>query len=225
MLGYINDKKDYYTGNLIDYNIKRAVGRSGGTEKHYLLFKHLLTYSIFNRTLNAPIHDTRAAQACIFLYPINIRVFLSLVLYKEELNLIEEYSTYDLDLDLVHPNLQIAFSRVVSRAYQSQRLYQALSNVNDSVVLTDDYLSDFKLLFNLNKKVNLDSNNIEENIERVFNAFNSRSSFNRKFISVAYNNNRMDAIVALTNALNYKPFSTNLLLQTAERWLLETSNT
>ena len=87
MLGYYKDKKVFVQGDLIENQIRRAVSKSGGTIQHYNMFNHLINYSIWNETLEAPIHDTRAAQCLLFIFPPAIRIFLSLVLYKEELNI------------------------------------------------------------------------------------------------------------------------------------------
>ena len=88
MLVYLKNKKDFFNGNAIEFSLKQAIAKSGGNHKHYSFFKELLSYSIWNNDTNLPMHDTRAGQSLLFLYPINVRVFLSLVLYKEEINII-----------------------------------------------------------------------------------------------------------------------------------------
>lgn len=225
MLGYVKNKRNFYTKDFKDYKIREAIAYSGGTQRHYSVFDTLLNYSIWNETLNGPLHDTRAAQACLFLYPAPVRIFLSLVLYKEELNLIDEFSSYNLNTDLVIPTTQLLNSNIIKRVYMSKRLFSVLDTMEDNPVLTDDFLSPLKLYFNIKDKINLDSMDVTQNILTVLNIFNESREFNTKFIQVAYNNNRMDAIVALCNQLNYKAKSTNMILQTTEKWLLETSNT
>lgn len=225
MLGYVKNKRNFYTKDFKDFQLREAIAYSGGTQRHYAVFNALLNYSIWNTSLNGPIHDTRAAQACIFLYPAPVRIFLALLLYKEELNLVKEFSSFNLSTDLILPSTQILYSNISNRVYMSKRLLTILDTMEDDPVLTDDFLGPLKLYFNIKESLNLDSTDITRNILTVFNTFNESREFNTKFIEVAYSNNRMDAVVALCNQFNYKPKSTNLILQTTERWLLKTSNT
>jgi hypothetical protein len=137
MLGYINDKRDYYNKDNKSYYLRRAIAMSGGIQKHFAIFDNLLSFSIWNQSLNIPLHDTKAAQACLFLYPSSVRIFLSLVLYKEELNLIEECSVnYQLIKELTTPAYQIQYANVVRNTYTSKRLFGLLQNIDENVIRT-----------------------------------------------------------------------------------------
>ena len=224
MIGYLKDKKDYYQGNTADFALKRGVAKSGGTQAHYELLKLLITSSIYNTTLNTPLHDTKAAQSILFLFPVNVRIFLALILYKEELNIAQDYQNYSLDLNILSPLQQIEYSTIITKSPVSKRIINTLDNYSQNLILNNQHLHELKLLLNLKEPIDFEDRVLKNNLLKVFKLFNTGFSFADKFIEVAYTNNRQDAAVAICNSLNYNSSSINLILQAIEIWQLETSN-
>ena len=218
MLVFLKDKLSYIKDDNINYSLKLAVAKAGGTQRHYNFFKELLTYSLWNNSMNRPLHDTRAAQSLLFLYPTRIKTFISLILYKEELKLMEEFKEQSISSNINKPSTQLRLNTLVNKYNVSNTLLEVLDNLPEDFILNDAHLRDLKLIFNISKPLDFENRTLKENLERVFNTFEDKSEFNNSFLKLAYTNNRSEAAVAISKTLNYKPAGINLILQTIEKW-------
>lgn len=224
MIGYTRNNFDKYHNNYYEHDIKRAVALSGGNGRHYEMFKYLLSHSVYNDSMQLPLHDTRAGQSLLFAFPIGLRIFVSLILYKEELNILNQYKNNSLTNNIIHPITPLYYSTIVSQGFISKRLYNTVRAIDDTLILNNEHLSDLKLLLNIQDTVNLDSRDIKENLNTAFNIYNISNGQYDTFIDITVNNDRYAAIAAITRALNYKAKSKTILMRANERWLMQTSS-
>jgi len=226
MLGYIKNKSNIYNTNSIDRLLENAVSFSGGTQQHFNIFKNILSYSLWNRTANIPLHDTRAAQHLLFLYPLRIQVFLSLIFYKQDLIVRNSFSDiYDIENNIIRPEEVLRLNSVITRNYLSIEVIQLFNIINDDIILTDDYLSQITEHFSLNKSINSLNTNLREAIINLFNIFNINNPNNETFLDVAIDNDRVRSIDTIARYLNYKQRSRTILSQAVNQWQHQTSST
>jgi len=226
MLGYIKNKSDIYSKDSVHRLLEDAVSFSGGTQQHYNLFDNLLSYSMWNKTANIPLHDTRAAQHLLFLYPLRIQIFLSLILYKQEIVIHNSFSDrYDIENNITRPEEVLKLNSIITRNYLSLEVIQLFDFINEDIILTDDYLLNITEYFSLNKTINSLNTNMREAITNLFNIFNVTNSNNEVFIDVALDNNRVRTVDTIARYLNYKQRSRTILSQAVNQWQHQTSST
>lgn len=226
MLGYYAKSEELFdTKDLLDVRLKRGIALSGGSIAHYNFFKNLLTYSFWNESLNLYHHDTRCAQSLLFLYPMNIRIFIALLLYKEETRILDECSKdYQMISNINLPHYQIDNSNLISRTPYSKRIRRVLINLPDNFTLDDNFLRDIKLLLNVEATFSFDTFLLEERLEILFNIFNSSGQLNRDFLKLAVTNNRINTATIIANYLGYSKKSINIIIQGIELWQSQTLN-
>ena len=225
MIGYTKNNNEFYRGEYIEHYIKSAVSRSGGNIKHYEIFSNLIKGSIYNKTLNTNHHDCRAGYSLLFIYPIRIRILLSLVFYKAEINSLTEYGEYDIQDNIVDPLQNLLLIDSLNKVSVSRTIINNLRTLGRDFELYSLYLRD--LTSSLYIKENFDFRNLslEEQIQKVFLLFNNSYPINKDFINISSSNNRVTAASYLCKHLNYKPVSINLLNQAIEKWTQDNLNT
>jgi hypothetical protein len=123
MLGYLTDDRDFFKGNFVEYYLKKAVAFSGGNQQHYEYFKAILNYSIFNKSTNRPLHDIKAGQFTLHIFPLKIRVLLSIIYYNYENSLLQEYKNYNLETNnLLLPSSQLQFNNIIHKETTSEEI-------------------------------------------------------------------------------------------------------
>jgi hypothetical protein len=133
MIGYIKNKESFYSGDVVNYNLEKAVSLSGGTYKHFNIFKELLTYSSYNTETKGTVHDTRACQMLLYLFPFKIKVILSLLCYQEDnkiasnLNIPVEYR------NVLLPSQQIGFSNLITNTGGDANLILSISRTKTTI--------------------------------------------------------------------------------------------
>lgn len=215
MLGYTTDKKDYFKGNLLEFNLKKAVSFSGGTIQHYNFFKALLNYSIYNTSTKNFLHDAKAGEFTLHLFPLNIQCILSIIFYKYEENLLKEYSKYNLAINnILLPSEQLLNNNIIT----NNNISFNLNNLLDDIALNN---TDFNQLFNYlninNLYFNL-TNNLITDLKFILNNFNVNNLFIEDYITIIKNNNRLKTLLLAGKALNYKPQSLQYLTEALTIW-------
>lgn len=226
MLGYLKNKSDIYHTNNVDRLLQSAISYSGGSQQHYNIFQSLLTYPLWNDTLNLPVHDTRAAQHLLFLYPLRIQVFLSLLLYRQEIIIKNSFtSQYNIRSEILRPEEVLRINSLITRNYLSLEVIQLFDFIDEDVILTDDYLRNITAYFSINKSINSLDTDMKTAMNNLFRIFNFSSSNNETFIELALDNNRVRAADTIARYLNYKQQSRTILSQAVNQWQHQTSST
>lgn len=224
MIGYVKNNLDFYRGDFLEYDIKRAVAYSGGNGQHYELFKHLFTHSLFDNTMGMALYDTRAGQSLLYTFPIGLRIFMSLILYKEELNILDQYKANDITNSIAHPIDSVYMSTIVIPRFISKRLYNTVREFDEDIILNDEHLYTLKVLLDITDTLNFNFRDLKTNMKRALNVFNIDNGSYETYIDITINNDRYAAIAALTRQLNYRTKSRNILMRATERWLTQTSS-
>lgn len=227
MLGYLKNKSNIYHTNSVDRLLQSAISYSGGTQQHYNIFQSLLTYPLWNETANIPVHDTRAAQHLLFLYPLRIQVFLSLILYRQELIIRNSFdSIYNIRSEILRPEEVLRLNSLITRNYLSLEVIQLFDFIEEDLILTDDYLINITQYFSINKSINSLDTDMKTAINNLFRIFNiSNTNNNKIFIDLALDNNRVRAADTIARYLNYKQQSRTILSQAINQWQHQTLNT
>jgi len=226
MLGYIKNKSNIYHIDSIDRQLQDAVSFSGGNQQHFNLFKNLLQYSMWNKTSNIPLHDTKAGQTLLFLYPLRIQVFLSLILYRQELLIRDSFiDDNDIEVNIVRPETVLAYNSIVTRNYLSSEVINLFNNINEEIILEDDYISNITRYFSIDKSINSLDTDMRQSILNLFSIFSIRNENNEAFITLSLDNNRVVAADTLAKYLNYKQRSRSMLSQLVNQWQHQTLNT
>lgn len=226
MLGYIKNKSNIYHTDNIDRLLQNAVSYSGGSQQHYNLFQSLLTYPLWNETVNIPVHDTRAAQHLLFLFPFRIQVFLSLILYRQEIILKNSFNgIYVIRSEILQPAEVLRLNSIITRNYLSLEVIQLFDFIDEDLVLNDDYLKDITTYFAVNKSINSLDTDMKTAINNLFRIFNFTNNNNQIFIDLALDNNRVRAADTIARYLNYKQQSRTILSQAVNQWQHQTSST
>lgn len=226
MLGYISNNNDYFKGNLLQHNLKKAVSYSGGNKSHYEFFSSLLTYSIYNNSQKIPLHDARAGEFLLHLFPIKIQVLLSLLFYYYEVGLLEQYSDYALESsNILLPSQQLQFNNIINKSTISSDLLLLSDDVASSNnTLNDIGMAQLKQILNITFSVNDLDGTILQNIERLLSKFRVASILKSQYIGIVKDNSRLDAAIITARKLNYKTQSSQYLTEAISIWL-QNSNT
>lgn len=225
MIGYTKDKNEFYKGDYITHYIKNAVARSGGTFLHYQIFKELLTSSIYNKTLEVAHHDCRAGYSLLFIYPIRIRIFLSLIFYKAELDSIDEYEEYNIVNNIIDPIQNLELINTINKITISKSVKNIVKSIPEDFSLYKPYLLDLSRQLYIEKDFDLREDSLEEQLQKTFNLFDNKYKINKDFIEIASSNNRTKAMIYICKQLNYKSTSINILNKAIEKWTLDNLST
>ena len=220
MIGYLKDNKDYFKGRVYEYNLKKAVSFSGGTEQHYNMFNTLLQNSVINKSTGRPIHDSRAGQFLLHLFPIKIQVLLSILFYQYETNLLNEFSEFSLDSNnILLPSQQIQYNSIVTKNSISQGLLFSIDDVVlQNSTMSDQGLSQLKRLFNIQFTVNDLNGTLIENVDLLLTKFRVSTISKTQYFTIVKNNSKLDAAIITARALNYKPQSIQYLTEAISLW-------
>lgn len=215
MLGYITNKKDYFKGNLLEFNLKKAVSFSGGTNQHYNFFKGILNYSITSKNTSTHLHDIKAGEFSLFLFPLKIQCLLSVIFYNYEKKLTEEFKTSNLQINnILLPSEQLSFNSIITQNSISDSVY----NIIDDTVLNNYDLNILFDYFNLkNIELNLNAN-LTSATETILNSFNYNFIFKEEYLTIIKNNDRLKVILLAAQNLNYKPQSLQYLTEALTIW-------
>lgn len=221
MLGYITNKKDYFKGNLLEFNLKKAISFSGGTNQHYNFFKGILNYSIINKGTLMPLHDIKAGEFSLFLFPLKVQCLLSLIFYTYEQNLIKEYKNSNLHINnILLPSQQLIFNNLITGDVTPN----SVCNILDDITLNNYNPDSLINYFNLKDiQINLNTNLVVAT-ENILNSFNYNNIFKEDFLTLIKNNDRLKVILLAAQRLNYKPQSLQYLTEALIIWQ-QTSST
>jgi hypothetical protein len=220
MLGYITNNNDYFKGDIFQYNLKKSVAFSGGSQKEYEFFKSLLTYSIYNKSERMPLHDVRAAQFLLHLFPIKIQVVISLLLYFYEKNLIEEFKDYELNTDnILLPSEQIKFNNIINRYKISYDLLFIVDNIAEqNNTMSDVGLCQLKQIMNIQFTVNDLNGTLLQNIEKVLTKFRVSNILKSQYTQIVKDNDRLQAGIITARKLDYKLQSIQYFTEAVSIW-------
>jgi hypothetical protein len=216
MLGYMEDKRDYFKGNLLEYNLKKAVSFSGGNQSQYNYFKSILQYSISNLSTKRFLHDIKAGEFTLHLFPLKVQCLLSIIFYKYELDLVNEYSNYSLVINnILLPSEQLRFSNIIKNTKYSFELLDLL----DQIKIRGFDLTDINKYLNI-PNINLDLNKLSflESAPLILNAFDIPEQNIKKYLSILQENDRLTSMMLSAQALNYKPQSYHYLTEALTIW-------
>lgn len=215
MLGYLTDDRDFFKGNFVEYYLKKAVAFSGGNQQHYEYFKAILNYSIFNKSTNRPLHDIKAGQFTLHIFPLKIRVLLSIIYYNYENSLLQEYKNYNLETNnLLLPSSQLQFNNIIL----NETISEEILNLADDIVLNIVSLDNLLTYLNINNLVINLNNSLLTNVELVFSTYNISTNDSRDYLTIIKNNDRLKAIILSAKRLNYKPQSIQYLSEALTKW-------
>lgn len=220
MIGYISNNNDYFKGNLFKFNLKKAIAYSGGDQKQYEFFNSLLTYSIYNKTEKTPLHDVRAAQFLLHLFPIKIQVLLSILLYFYEKNIALEFGGFSLNTDnILLPSQQLRFNNIINRYNISSDLLFLINDIAEqNNNMSDIGLNQIKQLMNIQFTVNDLNGTLLENIDTLLNKFRVSTILRSQYFDIVKDNNRLQAAIITARKLNYKGQSIQYLTEAVSIW-------
>lgn len=220
MIGYLKDNKDFFKGRAFEYNLKKAVSFSGGTEQHYNLFVALLQHSVFNKSTGRPLHDSRAGQFLLHLFPIKMQVLLSIVLYQYESNLIKEFDIYSLDeTALLLPSQQIQYNSIITKNTIAQGFLLSIDDVaTQNSSINDQILEQLKRIFNITFTLNDLNGTLVNNVDLLLTKFRVATISKAQYSNIVKTNNKLDAAIITAKALNYKPQSIQYLTEAVSIW-------
>lgn len=220
MLGYLKDKRDYFKGNLVNFYLKQGVAFSGGSQQHLEYFKGLLNYSIYNNTTGRYLHDTKAGQFTLHLFPLKTRILLALVFYKYEINLLNKFNEYKLTANnILLPSNQISFNSIITE----ESISAELLNLLDEVALNNQSLNNLLKYLNIQDYNFTLKDNLIENITNILNIFSLSNNTLSNYLNIVNNNDRYLALNLSADALNYKTQSKHYLTEALTKWH-QTSN-
>lgn len=226
MIGYTKSHNEYYKGDYITHKIKSAVSRSGGNYLHYELFNTLVNGSIYNKTLNTYHQDCRAGYSLLFIYPIRIRIVLSLIFYKAELESLTEYSEYIIEDQRVDALENLQLINKITKVQMSKSVSNLLRDeLKDNIILYSSYLQSLINQLNINTEFDFREDSLETQIQKTFLLFGNNFSINKDFIDIVSCNNKTKAAIYICRHLNYKPVSINIINQAIEQWTIKNLNT
>lgn len=216
MLGYITNKKDYFKGNIKEYNLKKGVSFSGGTAQHYNFFKGIMNYSIVNKVTNIPLHDAKAGEFSLYLFPLKIQSILSIAYYKYEQNLFSDYPNQVLLANnVLLPSEQLINNTIITGNNISFELLDML----DNTVLSSFDLTNVYNYFNIkNLYIDFNTFNLLQTINTILRFFNVNSILIEDYLQLIKENNRLKTITLASNTLNYKPQSIKYLTEALVLW-------
>lgn len=220
MIGYIKNKSSYYKGNSVDFNIEKAVALSGGTTKHYMLFKRILEHSLYNQDTKEVINDAKTAEFYLYNFPFKVQVVLSLLFYEYE---IENANIYNVPVDyqnILIPSQQLVYNSIITRNKLNSGITSLVDNYKDSG-------SDKSRLFNtLDININYTSfkGPLYTKVEQLLSEFNLHRHKYNIYLDYIKNNRRLEVLVGIAKTLNYKPQSITHLTQALTEWQTLTSN-
>lgn len=216
MLGYLTDNTDYFKGNLLEFYLKKGVSFSGGTSQHYNFFKGILNYSIINNSTNNYLHDAKAGEFSLHFFPIKIQCILSIIYYKYEISLIEEYALFNpQNLNILIPSQQLLYNSIIT----NNKISNNLLNLVDNVVLNNEDLNILKRYLNINNIKEDLNKDLLTNLKYVLDAFNINAIESSSYLQLVKENNRLNILLLSAKALNYKPQSLNYLTEAYTIWL------
>lgn len=221
MLGYLTDKKDYFKGNLLEFNLKKGISYSGGTNQHYNFFKGILNYSIINKDSRTPLHDIKAGQFSLYLFPLKVQCILSILYYAYEQNLLIEFKNSPLHINnILLPSEQLQYNSIVTNS----KLSSNLLNLLDDTALNNNNLDNVLTYLNITKlELDLYKNSLLNNLETILRFFNTNAVFIEDYTQIIKNNDRLKTILIASKTLNYKPQSSQYLTEALIIWQ-QTSN-
>ncbi len=217
MLGYMTDKKDYFKGNTLEYSLKKAVSYSAGTKQHYNFFKAILNYSIINTDTKTPLHDIKAGEFSIHIFPLKIQCLLSIIFYIYETNLIKEYKEKTLLAnDILLPSQQLSINTIIT----NNPINPFILNMLDDIVLNTLDVTVLYQYLNINNFALSKFNSIQlaSEVNKLFTAFNINNIIIENYNNIIKDNNRLKAIILAAQTLNYKPQSFQYLTEALLIW-------
>lgn len=220
MIGYLNNNKDFFKGRAYEYNLKKAVAYSGGNQRQYNFFDTLLKNSIINRTTGRPLHDARAGEFLLHLFPLKVQILLSVLFYQYEINLIKEFDEFSLDSNnILLPSQQIQYNSIITGNSIAESFLIAL---DDAAVLNssmnDQSLSQIKRIFNIPFTINDLNLTLIENVELLLSKFRVPTISKSQFITIVKQNSKLDSAIITARSLNYKPQSIQYLTEATSLW-------
>jgi len=220
MIGYLQNNKDFFKGDAFEYNLKKAVAFSGGNRKHYEFFKLLLTPSVYNNSTRRPLHDARAPQFLLHLFPIKIQALLSIMFYQYELNLSVEFSDYAIDTqNILLPSQQLQYNNIVTKNSISDGLLFILDDVvRQNLFINDVGLSEVKRLFNIPFTVNDLDSTLTNNVDKLLTKFRVPTISKAQYFNIVRDNDRLNSVIITARALNYKTQSIQYLTEAVSTW-------
>ena len=220
MIGYLQNNKDFFKGNVFEYNLKKAVAFSGGNKKHYEFFKLLLTPSVYNNSTRRPLHDARAAQFLLHLFPIKMQALLSILFYQYEQNLSMEFSSYAIDTqNILLPSQQLQYNNIVSKNSIADSLLFILDDVvRQNLFMNDVGLAEVKKLFNIPFTVNDLDGTLTQNVNTLLTKFRVPTISKTQYFNIVKDNNRLDSAIITARYLNYKTQSIQYLTEAVSTW-------
>lgn len=215
MLGYLKDDKDFFKGNFVDYYLKKAVAFSGGNQLQYEYFKAILNYSIINVNTQRPLHDSKAGQFTLHLFPLKTKILLSIIYYKYEISLLEEYKQYKLDSkNILLPSTQLQYNNIIT----NEAISEELLNLADDIVLNNRSLDTILNYLNLNNLIINLNNSLLINLKSILEVSNLSIDTVEDYCTLIKNNNRLQAIILSAKQLNYKQQSIQYLSEALTKW-------
>ncbi|MBD2201541.1 hypothetical protein H6G33_09300 [Calothrix sp. FACHB-1219] len=218
---------DSLNNNLIS-TIKRAVAYSNGTPAQVALYEYLIGRSMVGTSLEGEeitLHDSRAGGAILFLFPPYIQLILSILLYTEELNTYNYFSSSgyykQLSNNIWQPTQLLNINeRVIPTTYGSV-IYNLAKDIEIS---SKDYLKYFNVSLDMFDLFNPDSYLINK-LNYLFNSLDYVNDFSKDYIDIVLTNDRYKAAMYIANKFNYKNDSVKTIGDCLEKWIITNSFT
>ena len=225
MLGYYNNQVIVAQLDPTLEELKKAIAASGGSFQQYRLFENLLRRSLYDIDTRQPFHDTRAGQSLLFLFPMKVQVFLSILLYNEEVkiynNYVNDYNVFD---NIQKPGIVLSYNASVTKRYISEEVIQLLDFVDKDLIINDDNLKEITEFFSVDQSINALAAPLNTSIPAVFSILGVSNQNIETYQQIALNNDRVSAAVTLANALNFKTNSITRISFLVNQWLNQNSN-
>lgn len=223
MLGYSTNKKLYYKGDTVEYNLQKAIAFSGGTQQHLSIFKELLVNSIINQETNRPVADYRAAELLLFKFPFKVRVVLSLFFYQQEVKNASKFEVFESNKNILYPSQQIILSSLITREKINNGLLTLIDENKDTSISSNDIKKLFDF-YTIKTPYELFTGNISSDLNIIFNSFNISSSIYNEYMEIVNSNDRILTAAIIARQLNYKAQSITYLTQAVTAWQSQTLN-
>lgn len=213
--------KDQSKNNSISL-IKSALCYSDASLIEAELFIYLLTNSISAREERGNLinfFDYRAGSSLLVYFTVDIQIILAYLFIEEEkriLNTINDSYTHIVDsivepIDLLRFTHQVYGLNVgsyIEDIYRFNNFYTYISKYLN-VDIPDNFLEGDAV--------------IRDKVTDVFTICEYKSKFIDTYLDIVSSNNRFAAAKVLSEYFNYKPETTNIILQEVEKWLANNS--
>lgn len=215
-----------FHSDRLNYMLKAAIAKAGGTAAQAALFTTLLTNSLqgspkaSSESSKVSLQDCRAANSLLFTVPPYLQILLALILHQREEEIYTQFADrYELQKQILKPAEVIQINQAVTQNPIGATLLSLLNRPINRYELN--------LLLGLNLKADIFSSEIPfgRRLEILFEAYNLSSPFIDNFILIAVSNDRLKAAVIIAERLGYSLTDIQNIASVVELWLLENSST